>query len=269
MRIFVSVLFFALPAALACASSDSLTEPDLAELTQPVAVSAASPFQRFNELNSLIRDGRITRALAQAELQVRLSAVRDEYYRRGGRDHAAAEWVFPLEGYDVRAVAKGRRHGFVAGGYDFYSGNRHGGHPALDIFIHDRRQTGRDDRSGRPVRVLSMTGGVVVAVEQEWDSASRLRGGRYIWVYDPGNRLLVYYAHNDELLVGLGELVRPGDAIATVGRSGYNAAKRRSLTHLHLSVLAVNGTVLTPVNYYAHLRRARVMQADRNRPVKS
>jgi len=211
----------------------------------------------FNELNIRIRDGRIGRAEARSELVRRLAEVRDRYARAGGGFFTKGEWVFPLEGYGIRAVGGGRRHGYSAGGYDFYRGNRHGGHPSYDIFIRDRNQDSRDDRSGRPVNVRSLTGGVVVALEGAWQPGNRLRGGKYLWIYDPANDLLVYYAHNGELNVGLGDMVRPGDLLATVGRSGYNAYKRRSPTHLHLTVVKVEGGQMKPVPVYDELKRSK------------
>jgi murein DD-endopeptidase MepM/ murein hydrolase activator NlpD len=212
----------------------------------------------FDGLNTMIRDNRIGRDSARMELQRLLSEVRDEYHRAGGRDYRKDEWVFPLAGYDSRAVGGGRRHGYVSGQYDFFRGNRHGGHPSFDIFIQDRNQDSLDDRSGAPVNVISLTGGIVVALENDWMPDSRLLGGRYLWIYDPANDLLVYYAHNSDLAVELGQIVRPGDLLATVGRSGYNAAKRRSPTHLHLTVLRVNqGGSVVPVEVYRDLKKAR------------
>lgn len=242
------------------------SEPDLNELTaadealaQKKAVSSAC--FSYNDLNSRIRDGKIKKAAARTELMQILSDVKKEYYLRGGRDISATEWIFPLASYDMRAIDGSRTHGFAPGGYDFFTGNRHGGHPALDIFIKDRNQDNLDDRSGKRVKVLSMSGGIVVALEQTWEQTSGLRGGKYIWVYDPASELLLYYAHNEEVLVQLGQIIIPGDTLATVGRSGLNAAKRRSPTHLHFSVLKlVNGQPL-PLNVYKDLLRTRKMAA--------
>jgi len=97
------------------------------------------------------------------------------------------------------------------------------------------------------VNVLSMTGGVVVALEGEWQSTSSLRGGRYIWIYDPDEDGLVYYAHNATIKVAVGDVVKPGDGIATVGRSGLNAFKKRSPTHLHLTYLQIRDGYPRPV----------------------
>lgn len=253
----IIVMYF--PATLRAAT---LPEADLGELT----AVAETPAQKtiscpacvyYNTLNDRIRDGRISKVAARAELVQKLSEVRKDYYLQGGRDYAATEWIFPVAGSNMRAIDSGRNHGFVPGGYDFFSGNRHGGHPAYDIFIRDGNQDSLDDRTGQPVRVLSMTGGIVVALEQEWKQTSRLRGGKYIWIYDPANQLLVYYAHNKELQVQLGQIVKPGDVLATVGRSGLNAAKRRSPTHLHFSVLKLIDGKPLPVNIYSDLQRAK------------
>ena len=110
------------------------------------------------------------------------------------------------------------------------------------------------------VSVLSMTGGIVVALEKGWQQGSELRGGNYLWVYDPGSDLLVYYAHNDKLFVDLGTMVKPGDLLATVGRSGLNASKRRSPTHLHFSVLRLKNGQPVPVPVYGELQRAGIGQ---------
>jgi murein DD-endopeptidase MepM/ murein hydrolase activator NlpD len=249
---------------LCAAIPAAASEPDLNELFAPPTegsvartTPASQPSTKFNAFNTLIRDGRISKTAARAELPVKLTEIRTEYYQRGGRDFSVTDWVFPVAGYNAGAIEKRGNHGFVPGGYDFFSGNRHGGHPAYDIFIRDRNQDSRDDRSGNSVAVLSMTGGIVVALEKSWQQGSGLRGGKYIWVYDPANNLLVYYAHNEELFVELGAIVKPGDLLATMGRSGFNAAKRRSPTHLHFSVLHLNSGTPVPVPVYQQLMHAR------------
>lgn len=254
-----AALCFCVCAAISTAAAD----PDLSELLIPPVTVAPSrtapaslPCSAYDELNSLIRDGRISKSAARKELSARLAEIRTEYYGRGGRGYSSADWIFPLAGYDAGAIDKGRSHGFIPGGYDFFSGNRHGGHPAYDIFIRDRNQDNRDDRSGKAVPVLSMTGGIVVALQKGWQQGSGLRGGNYLWVYDPANDLLAYYAHNEELFVELGTIVRPGDLLASVGRSGLNAAKRRSPTHLHFSVLRLRSGQPVPVPVYRELQRA-------------
>jgi hypothetical protein len=69
------------------------------------------------------------------------------------------------------------------------------------------------------VSVLSVTGGAVVAVEKDWDQSSLLRGGKYIWTYDPTSKALIYYAHNSILHFEVGDLIKPGDVISYVDRT--------------------------------------------------
>lgn len=153
----------------------------------------------FNELNILIRDGQISKTEARKRLNAKLAEIRTEYYLSGGLDYTSEQWVFPLAGYTSNNMEKAKNHGFFPKGYDFFSGNRHGGHPAYDIYIRDKNQDSRDDSSGKAVSVISMTGGIVVASEKSWQKGSVLRGGNYLWIYDPADNLLVYYAHNEEL----------------------------------------------------------------------
>lgn len=250
IRLVIALFFLALQAGHTAAREETsaITE----ELTP-----ADSPCRSFNNLNTLVRDGRIGRGAARQELLGLLPAIRSSYYARGGRDHDRSEWVFPLAGYSTRAIAGGKRHGYQPRGYDWYDGNRHGGHPALDIFIRDRNQDDLDDRTGKPVQVLSVTGGIVVAMEKEWTNKGRLRGGKYLWIYDPSTGALVYYAHNSSLAVALGDIVKPGDPIAFVGRTGLNAARRRSPTHLHLTLLTVGSDgALVPEDPYPLLIRS-------------
>jgi hypothetical protein len=242
-------------------------EPDQPAAAPPAAVLAPTPpvetcepCLEFNRLNNRVRDGQIPRREARDELFRLLPQLRTYYLRNGGQEYGRDAWVFPLQGYSAKAIAGGRKHGYQPRGYDYFDGNRHGGHPSLDIFIQDRDQDERDDRTGQPVPVLSLTGGVVVALAPDWHKGSRLRGGKYLWVYDPTTDALVYYAHNRELLVGLGAIVKPGDPIARVGRTGRNAARKRSPTHLHLTYLKITGGTLVPENLYPALTHSRTSQ---------
>lgn len=207
----------------------------------------------FDRLNTAIRDGLIGRAAAREEIRRLLPLVKEYYGASGALPSPLSGWRFPLEGYDMTSAGNSGRD-YVASGYDYFAGNRHGGHPSFDLFIRDRNQDTLDDRSGKPVHVLSLTGGVVVAVATGWERGSKLRGGKYIWVYDPGEELLVYYAHNRDILVTVGDILKPGDRIATVGRTGLNAWKKRSPTHLHLTILKVSDGYPKPENIYRELK---------------
>lgn len=218
-----------------------------------------APCEEFNRLNTLVRDGKIGRQAAREELFRLTPLLKEYYYQNGGKDYPQSDWVFPLRGYSSRAIDGGRRHGYEPRGYDFFAGNRHTAHPSLDIFIRDQNRDDRDDRTGSFVPVLSLTGGVVVSLESSWEPGSKLRGGKYLWIYDPASDALVYYAHNRQLTVGLGAIVSPGDQIALVGRTGLNAFKKRSPTHLHITALKLGNGALTPENLYPLLLHCKTL----------
>ena len=156
----LGALLFALPCSAGVAappggeSSSAMTE---------LAAAACGPCEEFNRLNTLVRDGMVPRTEAGRRFRALLPALKAFYYHNGGRDFSQGDWVFPLHGYTARAIGEGSRHGYEPRGYDWFDGNRHKGHPSLDIFIRDKNHDDRDDRTGSYVQVLSLTGGVVVA----------------------------------------------------------------------------------------------------------
>lgn len=221
------------------------------------AAEACPPCLAFDRLDKQIRDG----ALPETEARQRFAAVIAELDARFAHNDDSNDrrerWVFPLRGYALATAGAAAAKGYVAAGYDYFDGNRHGGHPSFDLFIADRNQDSLDDRTRQPVTVVSMTGGIVVAAETAWAAGNPLRGGKYLWICDPANHLLIYYAHNRDLLVGVGDRVAPGTPLALVGRSGLNAAKRRSPTHLHLTVLNTRSGDPAPENILPLLRSIR------------
>jgi hypothetical protein len=216
------------------------------------AIDSCLPCLAFDRLDKQIRDGALGRSEAESRFS-RLIAELDALPDNATPGHTPPPWQFPLRGYTLTECGIAAAQGFVASGYDYFDGNRHGGHPSYDLFIHDRNQDSLDDRTEQPVTIVAVTGGIVVAAETTWDENSSLRGGKYLWIYNPAEQLLVYYAHNRDLLVTVGDRVEPGTPIATVGRSGLNAAKRRSPTHLHLTVLKIRNGRPTPENILSRL----------------
>ena len=216
--------------------------------------TSINPCIEFNTLYIKIRDGLIKKADAKKEIVISLDKIAGFYTEKGGKIYHKSEWVFPVQGYNSKAIGGSNGNGYSASGYDFFDGNKHTGHPAQDIFIDDINQDCIDDQTLLPLNILAMTGGIVVACEANWNPESPLRGGKYILVYDPGEKSLIYYAHNNKLFVHVGDIIKPGDKIAEMGRSGLNAYKKRSPTHLHLMYLNIdqNGEVI-PINIYQEL----------------
>jgi len=229
--------------------------------SKEVVATASSPISitvdtcvDFDALNDKIRDQLISMEDALGLVQKLLPKLKTYFYENGGQDFPKSSWVFPVKGYNLKAIGGANGSGYVASGYDYFDGNKHGGHPAHDIFIFDKNQDCVDDNTRKPVNVLSMTGGIVIACETVWDTASNLRGGKYVWVYDPFSNSLFYYAHNSEVLVMPCDILKPGFTIATVGRTGLNAFKKRSPTHLHIMQLKLdNDNYPRPIDCYKDL----------------
>lgn len=214
--------------------------------------------QKIEILNNAIRDNKIEFGSALKEIQNQIPKIKSEYYKQGGKDWKKDTWVFPLQGYSSSAIGGSNGNGYIASGYNFFDGNKHGGHPAHDIFIQDSNQDCKDDRTNKYISVLSFSGGIVLATEKNWDTSSQLRGGKYILIFDPHTNSLFYYAHNNQVLVESGQIITPGQIIATVGRSGLNAFKKRSPTHLHFTQLKFDNNLYPkPVDTYKELLDAK------------
>jgi len=216
--------------------------------------SSASVCDDWNILEKDIRDNLIERNDAREKV-IRLGKSLKEEYKEiiGGNEH-----YFPVEGYCGKCIGGSNGSGYHPAGYNFYDGNRHGGHPAHDLFIRDRRRCGLDDATGKPAEVIAFTDGVVVSVNPAWSYPSRIRGGVYIWIFNPGDNRYYYYAHLQKSLVVPGDRVKGGDTIALLGRTGRNAWPKRSPTHLHFMCLSFDEGRMTPVNTYLELLTAKV-----------
>jgi len=201
-----------------------------------------------------IRDRLILKEEAKAKLR-ELEILLKDAYSQTLRPPDDDKLYFPLAGYTSDSIGGKRGSGYQVQGYDFFDGNQHKGHPGHDIFIRDRDQDSLDDLTGRPVAVVSASPGIVVSVNINWELSSPVRGGNYIWVYDPRKSRYYYYAHLKEVFVEIGQRVAGGDRLGTVGRTGANAYLRRSPTHLHFTVHQSKEGYPKPVNPYTELAK--------------
>ncbi|WP_171742092.1 M23 family metallopeptidase [Spirosoma taeanense] len=225
--------------------------------------------QQFQTLYTRIREQTITPDSArrqfstimlglQARFQSQASPPNDSLQRDSLR-RTGQYFVFPIRGYTPRSIGGSHGEGYRGRGFDLFDHTVQGSHPAQDIFISDRNQDYIDDRSGQPVDILAMSSGLVLGIETGWLPGSEYRGGNWIWVYDPRLNGLFYYAHNSSVSVSPGQWVQAGEKLAEMGRTGYNAYKTRSPTHLHLMYLQIKPNGLPePVNTYPWLLSARL-----------
>jgi len=235
-----------------------------------LALGAGPPLKEWDRYEKTVRDQLLPKDSLRTLFPPLYRALRGTPQPMPDRDSV---WVFPVQGYSLASVGKGgfrpgiRYGGSSIQGYDFFDGNRHGGHPAYDIFIRDRNRDCRDDRTGSEVPVVAPTRLVVLSVEKAWKPGSALRGGRYLWALAADSDLLLYFAHLDSLIANPGDTVAAGGVLAFVGRTGKNAYASRSPTHLHFMALKVGNGVPEQYDYYRLLPRSpRAMASRLNGP---
>ena len=95
--------------------------------------------------------------------------------------------------------------------------------------------TGEDFSAPSGTPILSVSGGVVT--EAGWDGAY---GYKTVVTYEDGTE--IWYAHQTQILVSVGETVSPGQQIGTVGSTGNSTGP-----HLHLEVRPGGGDPVDPV----------------------
>lgn len=210
----------------------------------------------YDELQGNIREGKISKDSAKRAFRRLMPEVKTYFYDNGGIDAPRETWIFPLQGYDYKSIGDGGR-GYVSRGFDFFDGNRSTAHPAHDIFIRDNDQDDVDDVTQANVNIRSVSCGVVISVVRDWEPGSELRGGKSCVVYDPVSNGLFAYAHQSFVFSNIGDIVKPGDVLGLVGRTGKNAFAPRSPTHLHISYMKIGEDGLPrPENIYQDLVRA-------------
>jgi peptidoglycan LD-endopeptidase LytH len=229
-------------------------------LTASFAVQGPpDPIAQWMLFERAVRDQRISKEDARTQFPALFQSLKDVC-----RQHPFAQqsfWLFPVRGGTIKDVGTGgfrpniRYGSSPIRGYDFYDGNRHGGHPAYDIFIRDRNQDALDDQTRKPVAVVAPTDLLILSTETDWEPSSEIRGGHYIWALDPARDQILYFAHLNEIRAKPGAFCRAGEAIGTVGRTGANAWPARSPTHLHLMALQVKDSSLIPLDYLGYLDR--------------
>lgn len=224
----------------------------------------------FKGLLVAIREQQIEPVQAGEEFSRILKELHSKY-KPEPYDSLSMELVFPLKTKNYKSVG-GRGRGFYSRHFDLFDHSVAKSHPAHDIFIYDLDRDSKDDNTGEYVDVLAVNRGVVVATETEWTEENGYKGGNYVWLYDFESGGLWYYAHLRKVYALPGQLVEQGDKIGEVGRSGFNAERNRSDTHLHLMFLKMDQNFKpTAVNHYPWLKKARTVnttQLPKHRPRK-
>ncbi len=214
----------------------------------------AADVDEWDKIEKQIRDGLIDKTNAKKQI-IALHYRLAKTYAGIEKDE---ELFFPVKGHGPDSNGGVRGSGFKPKEYDFYDGNRHGGHPAHDIFVKDENQDTLDDETGNPVEIVAYASGIVVAVNTTWEYPSDIRSGRYIWIFTPALDQYCYYVHLGSVLVKPGDIVKAGQTIGIIGRTGKNAYPKRSPTHLHFSCLIFDKGNMKPYNTYKNLFTSQV-----------
>jgi peptidoglycan LD-endopeptidase LytH len=216
----------------------------------------SSVFSRYKKLLVDIREIKKSPMEAEMEFKSIASALKSAYPNRLDSNQIS-RFVFPLTRSNYSAVGGSGGSGFYIKEFNLFDHSVSGSHPAHDIFIFDPDQDCIDNRKKEFVDIVSVGHGVVLATEKDWTDSSEYKGGNYVWVFDFERGGFWYYAHHRKVVVEPGQIVKPGDKLGEVGRTGFNAKKKRSDTHLHLMFLDLDDDLFPqPKNYFEWLKDA-------------
>ena len=154
------------------------------------------------------------------------------------------QWDFPMPGYGADDWSS---QSYNPEQYKFADGPAAVGHPAINIYAHDRLRKGLDDRTGKAIAIVSATDGVVVSARKFWAETDTNPLGVYVCVLSQEEKRFFYYAHLSKLKVGLGQLVRKGQVLGWLGRTGTDVVKKNLGTHLRFEVHTFDDGLFYPV----------------------
>ena len=203
-----------------------------------IYADSSSIFEKWNSLDNKIALNSIEKENAIKLILNYQKEVEYYFYKNGGKDIKRNNWIFPLSNYSkIFLRENGKDYNDYA--YDYFDGNKSWNHPANDIIIADSNRDCLDDSTGKPVDVVSMSSGVVVATDTSWEPGSILRAGKYIRIYDVTNKKLLYYSHLNRIYKKPGDIINAGDKIGEVGRTGRQTILPANITHLHIALLKI------------------------------
>jgi len=210
-------------------------------------------FDRWNKTDLLIMDVKIPKDNAIDSIDNYVTLANKYFKKTGLKTTTREQWVFPMRGWtSVSYRSAGNDYGDIY--FDYFQGGESHNHPAHDIFILDKDSNGVEDSTGKKVEALSMVNGIVFTVLSDWKTGDFGRGGNYIKIYDPESEAMFYYSHLDSIFVKVGQVVKAGDPVAYVGRTGRKAIGGR--THLHIAYYPIYNGYPEPENFIDDLYRA-------------
>jgi hypothetical protein len=194
-------------------------------------------FERWHKTDQLIRERKIDEDDAQDSIAMYVKLGVKEFKTHNIPGTKRSNWVFPMSGYTwiaYRTDGKDYKDEF----FDYFQGGEFKGHPAHDIFILDRDSNNVEDSTGKQVYATAMVTGIVLSKYNTWFRGDYLRSGNYVKLFDPESKAIFYYSHLDSVFVEVGQLVKAGDPIAYIGRTGRKAINGK--THIHIAYYKID-----------------------------
>jgi hypothetical protein len=212
-----------------------------------------SIFERWHNTDVLIRDRKIPREAAIDSVRNFTRFALEEIRHLELETTKREDWAFPMKNF---TVIKYRENGndYRDEKFDYFQGGESKGHPAHDIFILDDDNNSIEDSTGEKVYAVAMVTGIILSTYGDWKIGDFLRSGNYVKLFDPESVAIFYYSHLDTVFVTPGSIVKKGDPIGYVGRTGRKAIKGR--THIHIAYYRIMDGYPRPEKIIDDLRRA-------------
>lgn len=189
-------------------------------------------FDRWHKTDQLIRDRKIDAGDAEDSIAMYVKLAKDDFMTRDIPTTKRADWVFPMSGWTSVTYRSGGKD-YKDARFDYFQGGEFKDHPANDIFILDKDSNTYEDSTGEKVYAAAMVTGVVISKYSTWFKQDYLRSGNYVKLFDPESEAIFYYSHLDSVFVEPGQLVKAGEPLGYVGRTGRKAIKGK--THVHIA----------------------------------
>lgn len=225
----------------------------LLSLTQGIFSQNADLYQRWNRTDSLIMINKINKDNAIDSIKSYVALAVQDFNSLNIAKTGRIDWVFPMSGWTKLVYRSGGKD-YIDERFDYFQGGESMNHPAHDIFILDNDSDGIEDVTGKKVLAVAMVTGVVFTEYSGFKPGDFIRAGNYIKIFDPATEAMFYYCHLDSVFVQPGQLVKAGDAIGYVGRTGRKAIKGK--THLHIAYYKIFDGYPQPKNILEDLYKA-------------
>lgn len=208
---------------------------------------------RWFNIDTLIRDKKIDKDDAIDSI-IKFVPLAKKYFKSSGFNTTKrTDWAFPLLEFSEISYRK-NGNDYIDDKFDFFQGGEYKGHPAHDIFILDNDSNMIEDFTGNYVDAAAMVNGIIISVHKSWKKGDFLRSGNYVKLFDPETEAIFYYSHLDSIFVKVGQIVKAGESLAYVGRTGRKAIHGK--THLHIAYYKITDGYPEPEDILQDLYRA-------------